>query len=550
MLRGAERCAIEDCEIAHVGFYALWFERGCKRNRVVRSHIHDLGSGGVRIGECASPKDQAQATSHNVVDNCFIHDGGHVFPAGVGVWIGRSSYNQVTHNEIRDFYYTGVSVGWSWGYAPSSANHNIIEYNHIHRLGFGVLSDMGGIYTLGVSPGTRLCHNLIHDVHSYSYGGWGLYTDEGSTDILLEGNIVYNTKTGGFHQHYGRENIVRNNIFAFSRQAQIIRSREEDHISFTFERNIVLCDNEDILGSNWRNGNYKLDYNLYWVTTDEEPDFAGRTFQEWQATGQDQHSLVADPKFVDAEHYDFRLKPDSPAFKLGFEPIDPSEIGLYGEKSWRELPSKCPPRPFTLPPRPKPEPIADDFESTPVGTPPEADYVDPPQKGASIAITDETAASGKRSVKFTDAPGLDYIWRPHMFYRPRYSTGTVMLRFDVRVTPGAIFWCEWRDGSTPYKVGPSFRIEADGRLMAGGRELARLPHDQWLHFEVTCPLGKAAGTYDVAVSVPNEGTRRFEKLPLGNPRFRKLRWLGFISPADANTVCYLDNLDLRPVAAE
>jgi len=214
------------------------------------------------------------------------------------------------------------------------------------------------------------------------------------------------------------------------------------------------------------------------------------------------------------------------------------------------LPSKCPPRPFTLPPRPKPEPIADDFESTPVGPPPEADYVAPPQKGASIAITDETAASGKRSVKFTDAPGLDYIWRPHMFYRPCYSTGTLRLKFDVRVAPGAIFWCEWRDGSTPYKVGPSFRIEADGRLTAGGRELARLPHDQWLHFEVTCPLGKTAGTYDLAVSIPNEETRRFQKLPLGNPRFRKLRWLGFISLADANTVFYLDNLDLRPVGAE
>jgi len=337
---GARFCSVEQCEIAHVGTYGIWFRRGCQDNRIVQNEIHDLGAGGVRIGEGGSPKTEDEAASRNLIDNNFIHDGGKIFRAGVGVWVGRSSYNTISHNEISDLDYSGLSIGWCWGYAPSSANHNVIEHNHVHHIGRGVLSDMGGIYTLGISPGTVIRHNIFHDIHSYSYGGWGIYPDEGSSEILIENNIAYSTKTGGFHQHYGKENIVRNNIFAFSKDGQIIRTREEEHISFFFERNIVYFDNGRLLGSNWKNGNYRLDYNVYWDTSDPEIKFAGMSFKKWQAKGQDIHSIIADPMFVDAEGFDFRLKPESPAFNVGFKQIDTSENGLYGPPEWVDRPGK------------------------------------------------------------------------------------------------------------------------------------------------------------------------------------------------------------------
>jgi parallel beta-helix repeat protein len=342
VVRQAQKCAIGICEIAHTGGYAIWFERGAKVNSFVQNHMHDLGAGGVRIGESSLPKLPQDQTERTLVYDCFIHDGGKVIPQGCGVFIGQSSFNKVLHNEICDLFYSGVSVGWSWGYAPSTAHDNKIEFNHIHHLGWGKLSDMGGIYTLGDSPGTTLRNNLIHDVLAFTYGGWGLYTDEGSSGITLENNIVYRVKDGCFHQHYGKNNIVKNNILAYSfTGGQLQRSRDEDHQSYVFEHNIVYFDRANLVGGNWSHGTFPFDYNCYWDASGRPLVFpGGLTFAQWQAKGQDTHSLVADPQFVDPARGDFTLKEDSPALTIGFKPIDVKEIGLTGDPKWCELPKK------------------------------------------------------------------------------------------------------------------------------------------------------------------------------------------------------------------
>ena len=74
----------------------------------------------------------------------------------------------------------------------------------------------------------------------------------------------------------------------------------------------------------------RVDHNVYYCPGTKEPVIragGADTWQEWLAKGFDAHSLLADPKFADAEHDDYTLAADSPALALGFVPIDTSGVG-------------------------------------------------------------------------------------------------------------------------------------------------------------------------------------------------------------------------------
>jgi len=196
---------------------------------------------------------------------------------------------------------------------------------------------MGGVYTLGASEGTTVSNNVVHHVYSFDYGGWGLYTDEGSYGIIMENNLVYACKNSGFHQHYGKENIIRNNIFAYNIRSQLQATRIEEHRSISFTNNIIYFDRGTLLSSNWHKFNLLTDNNIYWDTRTRDIMFGDKGFAEWKKSGKDVHSIIADPQFVNPAGYDFRLKNKSAVRKTRFVPFDYTKAGVNGSEEWKKL---------------------------------------------------------------------------------------------------------------------------------------------------------------------------------------------------------------------
>lgn len=373
-LEAARNCTIEDCVVQHVGVWGIDIGRGCLNNRILRTHISDIGAGGIKVtgGSYWDPL-PTRCGSTTINDN-EISAVGRVHHSATGVLLGHTFGNLVMHNHIFDTYYTGISVGWVWAYYPSVASDNRIEKNHIHHCGQGMLNDMGGVYLLGPQPGTAVRGNLIHDIISKQYGGWGIYPDEGTSFIVIENNVVFNTSSQPYHLHFGREIGIRNNIWALGGEGIIAISRGtamhrpernaypdgSNTNCFTFERNIVLTDGQPVFVGGMDDDSGKLetrsfisDLNVFW-DVNNAPLFAVNaghmmahegykrrfSWEEFRALGYDRFSRTLDPRIGTLDGARRVFGEDSPACELGFVPIDMRDVGPRGEKK-REEPHKA-----------------------------------------------------------------------------------------------------------------------------------------------------------------------------------------------------------------
>ena len=120
----------------------------------------------------------------------------------------------------------------------------------------------------------------------------------------------------------------------------------------------------------------------------------------------------------------------------------------------------------------------------------------------------------------------------------------------MRIESGVSLYFEWRDWrSTLYSVGPSLWIEGN-ELQIAKKPVLELPVGQWVHFDVSADLGSGnSGTWNLAVTLPGQEPRHFDRLADGNKSFEQLTWLGFVSNATTKTVFYIDNLKIAATSA-
>jgi hypothetical protein len=337
--RGARHIRFEDNEMAHTGGWAILLAQGgCQDNVFVGNTMRDLGAGAIRVGGPVATNDSDEESGRTRITDNRIDNCAKVYLGSAAIIILQSSGNRVAQNEITGSCQWGISVGWTWNFTPpGNARNNIIEYNHCHHIRDGTLGVT--LYFLGIQPGTVARNNLVHDVTGNGVGngfgdGCGIGLDESSTGILIENNVVHHVDGLPLGFNFSTiGNIIQNNVFALAGRGMMDRSGDPGKLGQTgvFYRNIFYYNGDKgplFAPKTWSNYDIVLDCNLYYDVTGKPPRFLDFNFEQWKSKGLDCNSIVANPLFVDPEKGNFRLKPESPAFKLGFRPIDLGSVGI------------------------------------------------------------------------------------------------------------------------------------------------------------------------------------------------------------------------------
>jgi hypothetical protein len=379
-LENCEGCCVRDNRFYNLGGDAVRLQDSNTRNQIVGNQIAYVGGSGVSVASNQPGNTHTWAHKavllensrrypkviRNVIANNHIHHCGEIKKncGGVQFYGINSVDNRIAHNLIHHMSDKGMTMQDGFG-------RFIVEYNELHTLGLEI-ADTGGIMTnrwfiLEEDPelaqGNLIRFNLIRNCigcGAYSeqrhpkgegdgtkaggriwspYYTWGIYFDNSGTENTVYGNIVISTVLGGVSMPVGspKNNQVENNIFIASSGNQIDLRMGSGARGNRFLRNIVYYANPEAMLLAARPSATQTiaqcDYNLYYLAGDQKlrvRGIEGGAFADWKKLGFDKHSLISDPLFVDPESGDYRLRPESPAFKLGFRPIDVQRIGLQG----------------------------------------------------------------------------------------------------------------------------------------------------------------------------------------------------------------------------
>lgn len=351
-------------------------------NRVVGNDIHDTGGNGISL----SGGDRKTLTpANNVADNNYIHHVGQMYKQGVGVAMYGVGL-KASHNLIHD----GPRMGIIFSGNNLVLEYNEIRHVNLETEDTGAVYTGGRDWIS--SRGSVIRYNYFHDILGYGhdqYGRWlsphfarGVYLDDNAGGVDVIGNIVVRCPTGLVMLHNGRDNVIENNILVGGRDNMVHYAGWTDKHPFWtshvktmiegynmvkdqpawqamrymdigpeqailpdgkimahnfFRRNVVWYDSATapVYALSNVNLDYNgFDYNLIYnaggpVTMGLSKVEPRDQWTAWQKLGQDTHSLIGDPMFVDPKQDDYRLKPDSPALRLGFKQIPTRRIGPY-----------------------------------------------------------------------------------------------------------------------------------------------------------------------------------------------------------------------------
>ncbi len=356
--RGTQHCSIESCHFDQVGGNAIYLERDNYRNLIRGNHIEYSGMNAiVLIGDRPF-----HPMFNEVVDN-HIHHAGVILNYVAGVFLGASDGNLIAHNFIHDMPHHAINLG------SNGLGRNFIEYNEIRRVCLEI-ADTGAINCWMDVPGPWIDayaersghvirYNLIADVPGCVVEDGkivddrttrGIYLDDCTSNCFVFGNIIIRTGSG-LMVHGGKHNVIENNIIFDCLDAvhgddwpparpgnAAIRGMYRGN---RFLHNIFYSSLPDAMPYSFyawtENVMERCDDNVFYIPHTSEyrvPGVANGDWRQpnpyayWQKIGYDRGSVIADPGFINPESEDFRLKPDSPALNLGFQPIDIAKIGI------------------------------------------------------------------------------------------------------------------------------------------------------------------------------------------------------------------------------
>lgn len=343
-IRGGRSDRVLACLIRNIGNNGVVIDGG-EDHRVSGCDILDTGDGGVLL--TGGDRQTLTPGNHAVEDTHFQRQGRWskcYVPAihlqGVGL--------RALHNHIHDHPHCAILF---WG------NDHRMEFNDIHHVALET-GDVGAIYTGRDYSfrGNRIRHNFIHETGGVGMGSMGVYMDDCVSGTEVFGNVFHRAHWAMFIGG-GRDHRVENNIFVDCDPA--IRADARGLDKSPVWKSMV----DEFMRRQLAAVPASLYRTRYPEISDLDPYFADPSgFQgipaannrivrnlcvgKWIELGwhaatngfpQADNLITSEPGFVDGPGRDFTLRPDSPAWKLGFQPVPFREIGLRDTAERRRL---------------------------------------------------------------------------------------------------------------------------------------------------------------------------------------------------------------------